>query len=679
MAYSLLRRRKLCFANLGVFVFPLLLFISLTVSAQEDFKPTFGVVDKASLEMTDFQSDSTADAICLYDYGEATFEFDAYKGFVIKMKTWVRIKILKESGLSQASVSLPYHEGSKISEKEKLDNIEGYVYNLEKNEIVTTAMDKNSVQTEKAADFYLIKKFNLPNVKKGSVIEYSYTRSTPLAVRNAPEMWAFQGPIPIKWSEYRVSIPYFLEYHITLGGYLPFHINKSQSVNMSLGSKLYDGTGTAYRLVVKDSPAFINEPFITTDADYISKVSFEPSGYKVGGIIAEQFAETWDQVDRGLRDSPWFAPETSKMSFGKEIPESLWSDKISKIEKMNIGYNHIQKVMKWDKITGLYPVPELKKAYENKKGNAVAVNMLLLGLLRKAGLECDPVMLSTRSHGRIFKDFPSLESFNYIICRVKIDSTEYLLDATQQYMRPGSIPEHALNGLGRVIPKEYQGEFLEIIPKDSRSKLEIIEAEIVPDEGSLKGRYSASLGGYQALDWREQYAQESEKTNFHDDFKREFPEWEIEQLTVSNKSEKLDLPVSLKCEFETDIETASPGLFYFNPMLVGKMEDNPLKSSQRIYPLDFTTSIATSFLGKYTLPDGYIIEEMPKSEVISLPGSAAKFLYQVKQDGNVIQVSSKVTINKIKFLPKEYADLREFFDRIVKKHSQPLIIKKKDN
>ncbi|WAC11572.1 DUF3857 domain-containing protein [Dyadobacter pollutisoli] len=678
MAYSLLRQRKLCFANLKVFILPLL-FISFTVLGQDDFKPTFGVIDKASLEMTEFPGDSTADAVFLYDYGEATFALDAYKGFVIKMKTWVRIKILKESALNRASVSLPYYEGSKLSEKEKLDDIDGYVYNLDKNEIVATAMDKKSIQIEKAADFYLIKKFNLPNVKKGSILEYTYTRSTPLAVQNAPEMWAFQGTAPIKWSEYRVSIPNFLQYHITLGGYLPFHINRSQSVDMSFGEKLYDGTGTAYRLVVKDSPAFINEPYITTDTDYISKVSFEPSGYKVAGIITEQFTETWDQVDRGLRNSPWFAPETNKMPFGKEVPESFWGNKISKVEKMNIGYNHIKRAMKWDKTSGLYPIPELKKAYENRKGNAAAVNMLLLGLLRKAGLECDPVLLSTRSHGRIFKEFPSLESFNYIICRVKIDSIEYLLDATQQYMRLGSVPEHALNGLGRLIPKEYQGEFLEIIPKDSRNKLEIIEAEIIPDEGSLKGWYSASLGGYQALDWREQYADESEKTQLDDDFKREFPDWKIEQLNVSNKSEKLELPVSLKCEFETDVETAAAGLFYFNPMLAGKMEDNPLKSVNRIYPLDFTTNIATSFLGKYTLPDGYVIEEMPKSEVISLPGGAAKFLYQVKQDGNIIQVSSKVTINKIKFLPTEYAGLREFFDRVVKKHSQPLVIKKKGN
>jgi hypothetical protein len=502
--------------------------------------------------------------------------------------------------------------------------------------------------------------------------------STPFSVLRTPKMWPFQGAIPIKWSEYKVTIPEFLEYHITLGGYLPFHINESEVVTVALGQKMLDGIGTKYRLVVKDAPAFADEPFITTASDYISKVSFEPSAYKIGGLIGEEFAGTWDQVDWKFRRAEHFGEEINVSVFGKEIPAQLLNNETSPKEKMNLGYGYIQKTMKWDEGIDLMPAPELKKAYQNRKGNSASINLLLINLLRKAGLECDPVVLSTRPHGRIFKDFPTLENFNYVVCRVKIDSLEYLLDATQRYARPGVLPEYALNGLGRVIPKVYQGHFLDIVPKEQRSVLEIVEADFIPEDGKLKGKYSASFGGYQALEWREQYALEADKS-YLDDLKKEFSEWEIQNLAVSNKSEKLDAPVNVKCDFETDSESNAPGIYYFDPIIAGKMKENPLKSPHRIYPLDFTTNVATSFMGTYKLPEGYEIEEMPKAEIITLPGNVARFLYQVKQSGNVIQVTSKVSVNKVKFLPEEYADLREFFERIVSKHAQPLVIKKKAN
>jgi hypothetical protein len=62
-----------------------------------------------------------------------------------------------------------------------------------------------------------------------------------------------------------------------------------------------------------------------------------------------------------------------------------------------------------------------------------------------------------------------------------------------------------------------------------------------------------------------------------------------------------------------------------------------------------------------------------------LPEKAGKFLFQVRQVGNVVQVNSTVLVSRTQFLPEEYADLKEFFERVVQKHSQPLVIKKKAN
>jgi len=664
--------------GLGLALFFVLSISSFRSFAQEDYKPKLGFIDRAALDMTVYPGDSTADAVYLYDFADVKFHYDDKKGITMTMKCWVRIKILKESALDRASVSLRYIDQNSYEKSEEIDEISGFVYNLIDNRIVTTELDKKSITREKLSETIGVKKINLPNVKKGSVIEYTYTRTSPLGVRDAPDTWSFQTSIPVKWSEYKLVVPYILDYKITMGGYLPLSINEREQVHLNMGHSKLDGGATSYRFVLKDAPAFNKEPFITTASDYISKISFELESISIPGEITQNHSHTWEQVDETFNDAAWFGAEVRKNIFGKEVKDELLKQSKDSTEKMNRGYAFIQKSIKWDETAGLGTRGGVKKAFDNKKGSASEINLLLNSLLRELGLDSDPVLLSTRFNGRVFEHLPSVDVFNYAICRVKIGDKEYLLDASQAFAKPGMLPEHALNGMGRVIPKRGKGYFVELKPKDSKTTLEMIEADIVPDDGSVKGTYRSSLGGYDALSWREEYALAPEQT-YLEAFKKEYPDWKIENVSVSNKTEDLNGVVNVKCAFALEDENASPGVFYFNPMLAGRMKENPLKAPERLYPLDLATGISSSFIGNYRLPDGYILEEAPKAEVITLPEKAGRFLFQVKQMGNVIQVNSSMVVSKLTFIPEEYDALREFFERVVQKHSQPIVIKKKAN
>jgi hypothetical protein len=202
----------------------------------------------------------------------------------------------------------------------------------------------------------------------------------------------------------------------------------------------------------------------------------------------------------------------------------------------------------------------------------------------------------------------------------------------------------------------------------------MVTADIIPDEGIIKGTYSVSLGGYEALAWRNDHATDTDETHLNE-LKAEFKEWKIEAMEIANKTELLAGVVTIKCKFEAEDENDAPGLFYFVPVVAGRMLENPLKTPERIYPLDLSTGIAKSFIGNYKLPDGYVIEEMPKTEVITLPERGGRFIFQVKQTGNVIQINSTMSVSKLTFVPDDYPVLREFFERVVQKHAQPIIIK----
>ena len=70
------------------------------------------------------------------------------------------------------------------------------------------------------------------------------------------------------------------------------------------------------------------------------------------------------------------------------------------------------------------------EATKSWSGNSATVNFALISLLRYMGLEAWPLLISTRSNGPIFKDFPLVYQFNHAICHVKVNGKEYILDAT---------------------------------------------------------------------------------------------------------------------------------------------------------------------------------------------------------------------------------------------------------
>lgn len=57
---------------------------------------------------------------------------------------------------------------------------------------------------------YPLYKFALPNVREGSVIEFSYSLLSNCVLRFRG--WQFQTGIPTRWSEYRAVIPYRFSY-----------------------------------------------------------------------------------------------------------------------------------------------------------------------------------------------------------------------------------------------------------------------------------------------------------------------------------------------------------------------------------------------------------------------------------------------------------------------------------
>ena len=110
-------------------------------------------------------------------------------------------------------------------------------------------------------------------------------------------------------------------------------------------------------------------------------------------------------------------------------------------------------------------------------------------------------------------------------------------------------------------------------------------------------------------------------------------------------------------------------MFYLQPLLHVAIEENFFKLKERNYPVDFGAPIDWQYNLSMILPSDVEFEALPQPTKVVLPNGDAEFLYNFSQTGNMVNLVSRVKINKTLFLPDEYAALKNFLDFIVEKQA----------
>lgn len=600
----------------------------------------------------------------------------------------MRIKILKKSGYDWADIEVPYFKRN--ADKENVAAIKGYTYNLVDGKVQKDKLESKAVFDEQMTENWSAKKFTMPNVKEGSVIDITYTIYSDF-FQNMRE-WEFQKTIPVVWSEYKVRIPEYFDYKLLQQGYLPFYNSGKEKArdNFSVkysGSFEGQGLGTkrqpagvdqvetqsdAYVWAMKDVPAIRPEKYITTLSDYQAKIEFELQKVTFPGQTAQIVVGDWEQVTNDLLREERFGLQLNRNGFFKNELAALMAKYKTPVSQMAAIHSLVKNTVKWDGKDGKYAYLPIRKVYENKKGSAAEINLLMTSMLLEAGLDAAPVLVSTRDNGRVYKGAPMLSKFNYVIAHVRIGDVEYLLDATEPLLAAGNLPVRCLNGEGRLIKKNDQ-RWVSLKPAFIYSKL-FNGNIIISSNGEMNGSATESMGGYNALYTRKSILGNGE-AKFVENFAKETGDMKVLKPKIENLKDE-NTPLNVSFEIATAGNGQENSVIYLNPMLGQGEKENPFKLEQREYPVDFAAPQDETYICRFTLPDGYEMEEMPKSKALTLPENGGRFMYVVQQEGNVVQIMSKININKTVFYAPEYAYLKEFYNQIITKQAEQIVLKK---
>jgi hypothetical protein len=116
---------------------------------------------------------------------------------------------------------------------------------------------------------------------------------------------------------------------------------------------------------------------------------------------------------------------------------------------------------------------------------------------------------------------------------------------------------------------------------------------------------------------------------------------------------------------------------YLLPMANFGLHENPFSKEKRKLPVEFAEPFEETYIANITIPKGYVVKELPKSEAIKLPQDAAVLTYIISVVEEVIQIKCTMKLNNIYYGTDAYSDLKEFFSKALEKQNERVVIAKR--
>ena len=625
-----MKRSQLYYLSLFIMFIPV-------IKLHADSPPLkYGKVSKEELAMTVYDGDSSAAAVLLCDYGyfhAANFEF----------RRVLRVKILRKEGYYWADKVFP------IARKDQSVHVRGMTYNLIDGEIEKTKLKSESIFKERLSENLYRYHISMPAVKVGSVfdIEFTYPR--------IPEAWYFQQDIPVKLSVLIMEKSEYVSFRKSFCGYEPL------------------AYASDHQWVAKNIPAFKPEPFINSPENYISKVEFDILNISFPGYYYNDVTTSWDEVAEYLDDSKYFGVAMRAAGYMRQEANILSEKYPEPSEELLKEAFEFIKDFHWNDQYSIYTSKEsISYMYSDKSGNSADVNLALVQLLKKLGFAANPVVLSARKNGLLSPYKPSINKLDFVIAQVVFKEKEYLLDATEKYAPFYLLPPKCLNGFGYEVIEDKSKQ-ISLAPSKKAQKMVFSTLQLNQDL-SLEGSIKISQKDYAALEYRKTYFDFASQDNFLDHIIQEHPglrisNYEVENLNHIYSPIKENYEVKLKNQLEeVDDE------LHLYPMVFDRLVKNPFHLEERKYPIDYGYTSSATYIASIAIPENFKIKSIPEKARVELPEDAVDFTYQVTQLGQNLQFVFKVNINKTLILQDQYKLLKEWYNQMLLKHAEPIVL-----
>lgn len=631
--------------------------VSLLQAQEPDYR--FGKVSEEELRMERYDRDPDAEAVVLCE--EVRTYYLIGNQFTRMTDYFIRIKVLKAEGKEYADVELPY-----VFQRENYASLDAVAYNLVDGKIVKTPLKKQYLFREQVGEEQWLLKFSIPEVREGTVIEYRYRMNSDF-VTYIPSV-VVQHDIPTVRMKATVEIPEYLRFNVNTKGYLSINMREN-----TIAGRIA-GTDVPYNVREittegRDIPALKKEPFVWNRNEFRSMIDFELSQIAMPFSDVQNFSLTWKDVNEALAETDF----NSNIRMGnpfKEETAAIVARNLSPRQTLHELLRLVQSHMKWD---GKYRLMSSspRNAADKGTGNSAEINSVLMAAVKDAGFDVVPLLLNPRSRGRLPLAHPSFDGISTFILRVTLDDGKFAyLDGTDPDSDVDLLPTDLLVDRARIYGVDGNVGWCDLSRLAPGNTYINMTLGFDP-ELSVHGRITERYTNVPALRCSSAYGDARSEEEYVEALEEEH-HIRIDSLTINGLRS-----AHLTQEFTMTREPEAAGDFiYLNATIIPFLTENPFKSPERKYPVEFDNPASYTMQGVLRLPEGYVVEELPRAARFNAFDGDITCFYMAQATNGVIQFNMRFNQKRLIFLPEEYADLQAFYGAVVNICNSRIVLRK---
>lgn len=500
---------------------------------------------------------------------------------------------------------------------------------------------------------------SFPEIAEGAIIEYKVKiyRSQMVNKKDFTLYYPLQAPEPLIAAQFKISSP------------------KDIAVNMQMLNERYnnffaslkplvkeDGQRTVYSWQFKDIPQIMPEP------------SMPPLSEINPSIVVSTF-KSWQEVYNW-----WWAQANDKIIADKPIKDKVkeLSGKLpSQEDKARAIYNFCAQNIRYVAVeygdAGYEPHAAVD-IFRNKYGDCKDQAILLVTMLKEAGLTAWPVLIPTKDNYNLNDDFPSLP-FDHCITAVFLENRIIFLDPTVETCSFGDLPSGDQDRRVLVFKEDgYTIEETPLYPSRHNLNKQDLKIKIGNDETIKAEKNIFTYGVYDQAQrfWLLYTPPELIGQTLKEKIQEVSIGAQLIDYNIKNLKD-LNQPLVFNYSFSGPEYFTDAGPLRIMPQLAG-VDVSLVAKDKRVYPIDLGIPDLKEIDLEIEIPRTFVIKYMPQNVVEDSPW--IKFTAEYSYVDNRIIFRQYVEAKKSKISEEEYPEFKIFFESLAKKLKQRIVLEK---
>ena len=615
-----------------------LFFLLLTIfsnAQNKEFK--LGKISQQEIAFNQAPFEKDADAVILSEEGKMDL---IQSNYYLTVKR--RIKILTEKGVDQANIQLNYYSKNK---QESITGIKGNTINISNGIEQVIPIDEKEIFDISLNELYSAKRFTFPNVKVGSIIEYTYVKGSEHNF--SIDAWNFQHDIPTLSSKFRLINKAYSAYSIiTIGDALnEKYKNKSSSSEWSLNN----------------IQSYNQLKYVYNPEDQSERIKLQADNYHTDGA-KKTTLNAWQDLIQDINSQYENYRNPSAI---REIAQKIPNGK-DEVETLRNVIEYIDTNVKWNRFYGIIPSRSNRTLLKEKAGSTADMNLLLNEILTAKGFETSLVLFSSRHHGQILFSYPFVNQFNSVVTVVKLNNgtANVILDASKlnkEQIEYGPLDVFNYHG---VVIKKGEPSFVKL-----NQKLSYYESSIKYDflnNGNLVLYRKDKFNGYF-------YDENAEEKNVLNRFVTESLEMRLDEESSDKLIFETDSYVK---SYKSKTKTPNAAFYTFINPLREFLKQYTFEDTNRQRKIEFNYPYLFNIQVKSKIPAGYevVIDENYKTHhKIELN---LEYYQEAKiKDGQLI-IAIQFLLPEGVYEAEKYNELKQFFEKVKTASLKEILMKK---